>query len=1030
MTSPFSTAHIDYLQRVTKDLAPAPRRPAADEPQVLGRLWHVRGIGQVDKEPERKRDPRSRLPTEELTTALYGPKIRLAFMIRSTQPGVAIYLGTWIRSDGEREKKGALQARHHVVKAALDALYPRVDAVESSQQVSLPAIAGLALGIPSARLGDAKDESAPLDRLIRALPGANWTTLILAEPLEEETTGDLRDTIINEMRAAQGAAQSGQVPSPLAEHYVALLKTALTSFSSGLTIGMWRTAVYLLGDADTYPRLASLWRGVFSGDDSLPEPVHVWQRDEAAELAAKWSMPNTAGAPGPGFYRHPLQCQTLLTSAQLAAYVHFPTMETNGFAISMVPAFDAEPPRLDTDKTISLGTIIVRSQPSATEYAVDPKRLTKHAFVAGTTGSGKTNTVFHLLTPAAVAGIPFPGFGPAKAEYRALPDDPNLGDKLQIFTLGNDLVSPFRINPFEVVSWPSIPVGLHLDLLRSVFTASFGMWTPLPQILEQCLQRVYIDRGWDITANHNTRLDEGSLHSRAFPTLSDLAEKAEEIIKELGYEEKISDDMRAALLTRINGLRVGGKGTMLDVEQSIPMDRLLARPTILELQGVGDDDDKAFLIGLLIVRLYELRRASGEAGDLQHLLVVEEAHRLLTNVGSRKSEEESDPRGKAVETFVNVLSEIRAYGQGVIVADQVPVKLEPEVIKNTNLKIAHRVVAADDRAELAGAMLMDERQARAIGALDPGDAAVFNEGADAPLLVRVPKVKDLPGKAPPNDDQVRARMVKTIGPVDPPYAGELAEIDWSEPSAQAGRDLARHVTEDPYFRRDFVRLVISITEDDDALERLLPALFDRANAARRPNVDEKVLQRCLLTYATAWFAARRGRQAGRSYSETAELESALRQVLFAKLAGNNPKRSLSSFRDVTQRFHRRAFPPFAGCGEICRQDPPVCLYRHAVADFVSQSGEGSYGTWRSAYVADLAGGQGETKGMQACWTTVSEELVRGTMPRAEHEGTFSRIELCYAQHMLAREPRDLHDTILERLLRDRGDALSPTRRRS
>src|SRR5205814_269464 len=130
-------------------------------------------------------------------------------------------------------------------------------------------------------------------------------------------------------------------------------------------------------------------------------------------------------------------------------------------------------------------------------------------------------------------------------------------------------------------------------------------------------------------------------------------------------------DMRGALLTRINGLRAGGKGRMLDVQRSLPMDALLKHPTVLELEGMGDDDDKAFVMGLLLIRLYEHRRAGGEVAGLQHLLVIEEAHRLLTNVGPRSSQEEADPRGKAVETFANLLSEIRAYGQGVIVADQI-----------------------------------------------------------------------------------------------------------------------------------------------------------------------------------------------------------------------------------------------------------------------------------------------------------------------------------------------------------------------
>ena len=69
-------------------------------------------------------------------------------------------------------------------------------------------------------------------------------------------------------------------------------------------------------------------------------------------------------------------------------------------------------------------------------------------------------------------------------------------------------------------------------------------------------------------------------------------------------------------------------------------------------------------------------------------------------------------RARAVETFVNRLSEIRRYRQGIIVAEQIPSKLAPDAIKNTNLKIVHRLLAQDDRAALGAAVNMTEAQAR------------------------------------------------------------------------------------------------------------------------------------------------------------------------------------------------------------------------------------------------------------------------------------------------------------------------------
>ncbi|WP_007516515.1 hypothetical protein [Pseudofrankia saprophytica] len=148
----------------------------------------------------------------------------------------------------------------------------------------------------------------------------------------------------------------------------------------------------------------------------------------------------------------------------------------------------------------------------------------------------------------------------------------------------------------------------------------------------------------------------------------------EEIVPGLGYEEKVTGDLRVALRTRLDGLRTGGKGRMLDTRGSLPMSTLLGQPTVLELEGMGDDDDKAFMMGLLMIRLVEQRRTEGDIEKLRHLLIVEEAHRLLADTGAGKdrSEAEADAMGKAVETFTGLLSEIRAYGQGVVVVDQIP----------------------------------------------------------------------------------------------------------------------------------------------------------------------------------------------------------------------------------------------------------------------------------------------------------------------------------------------------------------------
>jgi DNA helicase HerA-like ATPase len=108
--------------------------------------------------------------------------------------------------------------------------------------------------------------------------------------------------------------------------------------------------------------------------------------------------------------------------------------------------------------------------------------------------------------------------------------------------------------------------------------------------------------------------------------------------------------------------------------------------------------------------------------------VFEEAHRLLKNVNTEVGTEDANTKGQAVETFTNMLAEIRAYGQGALIAEQIPTKLTPDAIKNTNLKIMHRIVAEDDRDVMGGAMNITEAQKRQVTALRSGQAVVYAEG--------------------------------------------------------------------------------------------------------------------------------------------------------------------------------------------------------------------------------------------------------------------------------------------------------------
>jgi hypothetical protein len=1019
-----STGSIDYLQRMT--LMPRLEVARTVAEAHSRRVLQVRTVGRGDLgilEPSRRLADQSWRPrTAELITGLYGFRIPVAFSILGAPDGVRVHLGVWSSKDAPPLEQ---DRRRDVLRAVLGGLYTSITLDEVPVKARSWPRGGIALGVPDPRgIDDA--EAAPIDRVIASLAGVPWSVLVLAHPVPEPHIARMRQEMLNEFRAIASGAEAEGAPSPLAKQYADLLRAALTALGDGLATGAWRTGVYLLGDDESYPRLAAAWRSVFSGEGSLPEPVRVHEIAGSPALADAWALPDQPGEAGPGLYRRPFELQSLLTSTQLASCLHLPELETPGFTIEKVARFDTSPPARTGDG-LPLGRILQRLQETANSYKITLWSLTRHVLVAGVTGSGKTNTILSLLSAAATADVPFLVIEPAKTEYRSLLAHPTLGTRMRIFTAGKATVSPLLLNPFEVPA--GITVSEHLDLVGAAFAVAFGMWTPLPQILERCLHEIYTDRGWDLRTNTNRRLRPGDDPVIAYPTLTDLVTKASAVIPTLGYEDRVTGDLRAALITRINGLRTGGKGAMLDVARSLPDEELFAQPTVIELEALGADDDKAFIAALLLIRLAEYRRANGQQADLAHLLVIEEAHRLLSDVPPSRSEEAADPRAQAVETFSNLLSEIRAYGQGVVIADQVPSRLAPSVVKNTDLKVVHRIVAADDRATMAGATVMDEGQARMLATLTAGDAAVFSTGDDAPMLIRVPLVKD-PTSAGLTDADViqymrawRSSLTADQLYLARPFCNQTCT------SAPGACDAARHVTADEYVQRTLARIALATIEDGGAIDRLWDDLVQVVTARRPQRLALESLLRAVAGHGADWYAERRGTQNEWLYADTVKLGDHFRAVLLDKIDGVDPGQTTqlrTAFSETSRRLHMREYAPYPVCNCVCDQNPPLCLYRAAVADVVAS---GRYhASWRAADVSDAASRKSRRDTWEVCQDAAYEiiEFPENSLPtELNHRITSAakRVCMCFEQQMLADDARKSPRTarnILARVLAESG----------
>ena len=303
--------------------------------------------------------------------------------------------------------------------------------------------------------------------------------------------------------------------------------------------------------------------------------------------------------------------------------------------------------------------------------------------MTGITGSGKSNTCFWLLDQLSHRGVSFLVIEPAKDEYAAWAVERNQGlppeQQITVYMpgtksfQGKPLQTRLHLNPLDIVwlsseEWPQILA--HVDRLKSILNASFPMQEALPLLLEDILFHAY-------GRPHDWLGDQLPAFEARRPTLSQLRDHIPMVVKSKGYDERVTANMTAALGTRIDSLRRGWKGELLDRPASTPWPTLFDRPAVVNLAQLGDDADRAFTMALLLQFLYEYRQASFERErteavkrpPLRHVAIVEEAHRILPKA-TLGSLEQASPQGKVAEMFTNILSEIRAYGQGIVIVDQ------------------------------------------------------------------------------------------------------------------------------------------------------------------------------------------------------------------------------------------------------------------------------------------------------------------------------------------------------------------------
>ena len=530
-----------------------------------------------------------------------------------------------------------------------------------------------------------------------------------------------------------GRTQQIELCNKSVEELLGRIEEQLKRAKESEDYGSYYCAAYFLsGYASDAILAANTYRALMVGDGSAVESgaVNLWQkRDQTKQLREylkRFMHPVFARqlyADAPEFMLH--TPATMVSGRELPMHLGLPTRSVHGLPVIEHAEFGRNVPdeaMPDEDK-MNLGKIYHMGKEEAAGLLLNRQAMASHTFITGSTGTGKSNAVYHLLDEIIKNGqTTFLVVEPAKGEYKNVFG--NCTD-VQVFGTNPRETPLLRMNPFAFPE--NIHILEHIDRLVEIFNACWPMYAAMPAVLKDAIERSYQKVGWDL---RNSESEKG-----VFPTFFDLLDILPGVIEESHYSKDTQSDYVGALCTRVKSLTNGIYGSVLCAEDALSDAEMFDQNVIVDLSRVGSMETKSLLMGILVMKLQEYRMcSSGMNSRLRHVTVLEEAHNLLRKTSAEQSQEGANLQGKSVEMLANAIAEMRTYGEGFIIADQAPGLLDMSVIRNTNTKIILRLPDEEDRKLVGKSAALKEAQIDELSKLPLGVAAVYqNEWPEAVL---------------------------------------------------------------------------------------------------------------------------------------------------------------------------------------------------------------------------------------------------------------------------------------------------------
>lgn len=539
------------------------------------------------------------------------------------------------------------------------------------------------------------------------------------------------------------------------KHALELLENQMKRYEQSSALGMWDFAAYVLSEdqsiannvAHSYLALTlgkdsymsesaiNLWRGNVEEDREKAKEISDYLRDLRHPMfGLNPEIFAVEGEEHADYLAYPpiVTATTSLSGQELAYSLNFPQKSISGLPVLECAEFGRNVvsyDKKDNETPLELGNIFHMNHEENNRVSLSKQSLASHTFITGSTGSGKSNTVYQILKKAHKAGAKFLVIEPAKGEYKSV-----FGNKSNVEVYGTNpmLSAMLRINPF---SFPDkIHILEHMDRLVEIFNVCWPMYAAMPAVLKNAVEKSYQEYGWDLIRSVN------KYGERLYPTFADVARNIKGIIDSSEFDAENKGAYKGSLLTRLESLTNGINGMIFSLDE-IPAQKLFDEDVIVDLSRVGSSETKALIMGMLVLKLQEYRLVSADGinQELHHVTVLEEAHNILRRTSPEQSSESANLLGKSVEMIANAIAEMRTYGEGFIIADQAPGLMDMSVIRNTNTKIIMRLPDKSDRELVGRAANLNDDQITELAKLPCGVAAVYQNEWVQPVLCKVDK---------------------------------------------------------------------------------------------------------------------------------------------------------------------------------------------------------------------------------------------------------------------------------------------------